>query len=199
MLASNGIGNIDKQIYDNSKDWQRLPGYVSTEIAIQNPFILFYVSENDWSSGHKYDYWNINFTSAASINNTAIEKTVYDPSVSGFCMPKTAAFTGFTTTGGYTSNSSQLNVSGSFNEGYNFFTGVSSGTIFIDGFGYRNTYNSTCGAINMLGGGGYYWLSGASSASHGRDLGFIGGIVNPQEPNPRSMGFSVRSVAEDNN
>ena len=51
----------------------------------------------------------------------------------------------------------------------------------------------------MLGGGGYYWLSGASSASHGRDLGFISGIVNPQEPNPRSMGFSVRSVAEDNN
>ena len=196
MLASNGAGNADKPFYDNSKDWERASGYVSTETAIQNPFTFYYKRNDDWSSSHNYDYWNISFTSSTDVNNIATEKTVYDPSPTGFTLPRTAAFTGFTTTGNNTSNSSQFNVSGSWNSGWNFFTGVNSGTIFFDGLGYRNTYNGATGAVVYVGEEGSFWASGASSASDGRYLDFDSGFVYPQYAYNRSSGFSVRSVKE---
>ena len=198
MLASNGAEDVDKPIYDNSIDWESLPGYVNTEIAIQNPFTFYYKSMNDWSSSHNYDYWNINFTGAAGVNNTATEKTVYDPSVSGFTLPRTAAFTGFTTTGNNTSNSSEFNVSGSWDNGLIFFTGVGSNTISFEAFGYRETYNGATGYVSGNGTEGIFWQSGASSVSFARNLDFVPDRVYPQHVYNRSYGFSVRPVSEDN-
>ena len=192
MLASNGAEDVDKPIYDNSIDWERAGGYVSTATAIQNPFTFYYVNDNDWSQSHNWDYWNINFTGAAGVNNTATEKTVYDPSPTGFTLPRTAAFTGFTTTGNNTTTSSQFNVSGSWDSGWNFFTGVNSNTIFFDGLGFRDTY----GAVVYVGEAGLFWASGASSASFGRILFFRSGFVRPQGADGRSYGFSVRPVSE---
>ena len=190
-----------KPFYDNQYPWQQIGGYQATATAIQNPFTFYYVKDNDWSSSHSYQFWNKNFTAAASVNNTATLKTIYSPSPSGFVEPKTAAFTGFTSTGGNTSNSSQFNVSGSFNQGYFFYTnGWKTGsTVFFDALGYRDTYSgrsSGTGAVVLVGGDGNFWASGASSASYGRRLSFDSGAVVPQTTIDRSRGFSVRPVSE---
>ena len=172
-------------------------GFQATNTAIQNPFTFYYVSNNDWSSSHSFQFWNKNFTSDPGITNAATAKTIYSPSPSGFVEPKTAAFTGFTSTGAYTNNSSQFNVSGIWNRGWNFYTnGWKTGnTIFFDALGYRDTYNGA-GAVVLVGGEGYFWASGASSASYGRTLYFLSGRVNPQYALLRSCGFSVRPVKE---
>ena len=79
--------------YDNQSQWQRISGYQATATAIQNPFTFYYVSNGDWSSSHSYQFWNKNFTAAASVNNTETLKTIYSPSPSGYVEPKTAAYT----------------------------------------------------------------------------------------------------------
>jgi len=176
----------------------RINSYASTGQAIQAPFTFYYVRDNDWSESHNWDYWNKNFTSAASVDNTVTVKTIYDPSVSGFALPRTAAFTNFTSSGDNTSNSGQYNVSGSFNKGWNFYTnGWKTGnTIFFDALGFRDTANGATGAVMRVGGDGDFWASGASSASRGRNLDFNSGGVRPQHAGFRSYGFSVRPVSE---
>ena len=191
MLPSNGMGNIDKPYYDNQSQWLRINSYASTGQAIQAPFTFYYVRGNDWSSSHSYQFWNKNFTSDSGITNAATAKTIYSPSPSGFVEPKTAAFTGFTSTGGNTENSSQLNVSGSFNQGFFFYTnGWKTGsTVFFDALGNRDTYSgrsSGTGAVVFVGGEDGFWASGASSASLGRLLYFRSG----------SVGFSVRPAKD---
>ena len=176
----------------------RINSYASTAQAIKAPFTFYYVRENDWSESHNWDYWNKNFTSAVGVNNDATLKTIYSPSPSGYVEPKTAAFTGFTSNGDNTNNSSQFNVSGSFNKGWNFYAnGWKTGsTIFFDGLGYRDTYNGATGAVVGVGEEGHFWSAGASSTSLGRLLFFYSGYVLPQNVDFRSYGFSVRSVKE---
>ena len=176
----------------------RINSYASTGQAIQTPFTFYYVNNNDWSSSHSYQFWNKNFTGAVGINNDVTLKTIYSPSPSGFVEPKTAAFTGFTSTGASTQNSSQYNVSGSFNQGYFFYTnGWKTGsTIFFDGLGYRDTYNGGTGAVVTVGAEGIFWSAGALSTFVGRGLGFGSGYVSSQSTGLRSYGFSVRSVKE---
>ena len=176
----------------------RIGGFQATNTAIQNPFTFYYVQNNDWSSSHSYQFWNKNFTAAASVNNTETLKTIYSPSPSGFVEPKTAAFTGFTSNGDNTSYSSQFNVSGSFNQGFFFYTnGWKTGsTIFFDVLGYRDTDKYASGEVVGVGVEGNYWTSGGSSTSNGRDLGFGSSYVGPQNTNQRSFGFICWSVSE---
>ena len=198
MLPSDGMGNTDKPFYDKQRDWQRIGSQVSTATAIQSPFTLYYVNNGDWSSSHSYQFWNKNFTAAASVNNTETLKTIYSPSPSGFVEPKTAAFTGFTSTGANSTNSSQFNVSGIWNRGWNFYTnGWKTGnTIFYCALGLRDYKNGTNGAIVAVDGVGCFWVSGASSTSNGRYFVFDLGGVGTQNMYSRSGGFSVRSVKE---
>ena len=176
----------------------RINSYASTGQAIQAPFTFYYVNNNDWSSSHSYQFWNKNFTAAASVNNTETLKTIYSPSPSGFVEPKTAAFTGFTSTGANTTNSNQFNVSGGHNQGYSFYTnGWKTGsTIFFYGLGYRDTYNSNTGTIAYVNEEGHFWSFGASSTANGRVLSFTPTSILPQATYHRSYGFSVRSVIE---
>ena len=180
----------------------RVGGFQATNTAIQNPFTFYYVNSNDWSESHNWDYWNKNFTSAASVDNTITTKTIYDPSVSGFNLPRTAAFTNFTSSGDNTSNSGQYNVSGSFNKGWNFYVnGWRTGsTVFFHALGFRDTCSgrsSGTGAVAYVGEDGIYWSAGAYSASYGRSLYFSSGSVHPQDWNRRSDGYTVRSVTYD--
>ena len=179
----------------------RINSYASTAQAIKAPFTFYYVRDNDWSESHNWDYWNKNFTSAASVDNTVTVKTIYDPSVSGFTLPRTAAFTNFTSSGNNTSNGGEFNVSGSFNKGWNFYVnGWRTGsTVFFHALGFRDTYSgrsSGTGAVAYVGENGSFWSAGACSASLGRFLGFGSGLVNPQRWDNRSAGHTVRSVKE---
>ena len=190
-----------KPYYDNQSEWLRINSYASTAQAIKAPFTFYYVRDNDWSESHNWDYWNKNFTNAASVDNTITTKTIYDPSVSGFALPRTAAFTNFTSSGNNTSNGGEFNVSGSFNKGWNFYVnGWRTGsTVFFHALGFRDTYSgrsSGTGAVAYVGESGYYWSAGAFSASYGRDLYFNSGNVDPQNWDYRSSGLTVRSVSE---
>lgn len=181
--------------------WQRIEKSVSTEKAIQDPFTFYYVRSNDWSSSHNFDYWNINFTSAANVDNTATIKTIYDPSVSGFTLPKTAAFTGFTSTGEYSENSMEFNVLGSFNSGWNFYTNgwKSGGTIFFNVLGIRDTESERStgtGIIVYVSERCNYWSSGSFSTAMGYILHIRSDAVYPHNWSDRSRGFTIRSVKE---
>ena len=192
-----------KPYYDNQNPWLRIGGFQATNTAIQNPFTFYYVRDNDWSDSHNFQFWNKNFSTGSDpgITNTATVKTIYDPSVSGFTLPKTAAFTNFTSSGNNTGNGGEFNVSGSFTKGWNFYVnGWRTGsTVFFHALGFRDTYSgrsSGTGAVAYVGEGGYYWSAGAYSASYGRYLGFGSGGVYPQNWYFRSYGRTVRSVSE---
>ena len=151
---------------------------------------------SDWSTSHSYQFWNKNFTSAVNVNNTTTLKTIYDPSVSGFTLPQTAAFTSFTYSGEWTENVSDFNVNGNYNMGWNFYTnGWKKGnTIFFHGLGYRNTNSNQTGTAYST--GIFYWMSGAHSTDFGRDLAAFSNAIYPQDNYNRSHGFCVRSVKE---
>ena len=193
--------------YDNQKNWTKTNSQVTTATAIQNPFTFYYNTKNeDWSLSHNYDYWNKNFTSAvSSVNNAATIKTIYDPSISGFVLPKTAAFTGFTSTGGNTTNFSEYNVYGSFDNGWNFFTDgwKAGGTIFFEALGFRDAYkqrSTYTGELLYVDYCARVWSVGANSTQTAYNFNFNHSAetisVNPLDTSIRSIGFSVRSVLE---
>ena len=195
----NGVG-VHKPYYDNQREWKRVSTLASTSTAIKNPFSFYYINDNGWTTNHKWDFWNINFTNAASVNNTATIKTIYDPSITGFTLPKTAAFTGFTSTGGDTNNSSQYNVNGSYSKGWNFLTGVNNSTIFFESLGIRNVYTGrpkSDGYIISVTERGFYWTSGSYSINFARYLDFANDhITIIQAFDNCSAACSVRSVKE---
>ena len=177
----------------------RINSYASTGQAIKAPFTFYYVRDNDWSESHNWDYWNKNFTSAASIDNTITTKTIYDPSVSGFTLPRTSAFTGFTSTGENTNNTAQFNVSGSFIKGWNFYTHgwKTGGTIFFASLGIRDTFTGRSGNGAVAFSEDSYWTSGAYSTSFGRTLTFYSGFVWPQYNSCfLSFGLPIRPTIE---
>ena len=181
----------------------RINSYASTGQAIKAPFTFYYVQDNDWNDSHNFQFWNKNFStdSDPGITNAATYKTIYDPSVSGFTLPKTAAFTNFTSSGDNTTNGDEFNVSGSFNKGWNFYVnGWRTGsTVFFHALGFRDTYSGRStgtGAVANVGESGYFLSAGAYSASSGRSLGFGSGGVGPQSREDRSYGFTVRSASE---
>ena len=59
--------------------------------------------------------------------------------------------------------------------------------------GYRNTGS---GGLTLVGGDGDYWCAVPSSATDGRYLFFISGLVYPQNALYRAYGFSVRPARE---
>ena len=192
-----------KPFYDNQSQWLRINSYASTEQAIQAPFTFYYVRDNDWNDSHNFQFWNKNFSTdnPPGITNTSTAKTIYDPSVSGFTLPKTAAFTGFTSTGGNTTNSSQFNVSGSFTKGWKFYVNDwrTGSTVFFDALGFRDSYSgrsSGTGTVMYVSESSGCWLSGAYSASGGRCLDFGSSHVSPQGWDFRSYGYTVRPVKE---
>ena len=131
---------LNKFYYDKQREWTRTNSYASTAQAIKAPFTFFYIRDNDWSDNHSYQFWNKNFTSDPSITNTITLKTIYSPSSSGYVEPKTAAFTGFTSSGGDATSYNQ----------YNMVTLIKAGTstllggklvphYFFPALGYRET------------------------------------------------------------
>ena len=189
-----------KPFYDNQRPWQKIRTQVSIGTAIQSPF-TFYCNESDWNSSHSYQFWNKNFTAATGVNNTATIKTIYSPSPSGYVEPKTAAFTGFTSTGGNVVNANQFNVNGAWDKGLNFYTNgwKTGGTIFLAALGFRDIYLNRPTANGEIGGAndsGLYWTAGARTTTFGRFFYFYTGGLYPDNGDYRSAGFTCRSVME---
>ena len=128
-------------------------------------------------------------------NDEVVIKSVYDPSPVGYSLPASNAFTGFTTTGQNTWNSTEFNVKFPFDKGYYFYTkpNKQGETFFFPAFGFR--YSGT-GSLNVVSTYGYCWVAGLSNTLIGRYLSFYSGDVYPLNYAYRSYGFAVRSAEE---
>ena len=168
--------------------------------AIQNPGIFFTrydSSSNTWCNlAWHNNFWNAAITASGDLgdNQASAIKTIYDPSPVGYMLPAGRAFTGFTTTGDNTSDSSQFNVVGSWANGWNMKK-KSTDTVgnYYPASGYR-AYDS--GGLTGVGSDGGYWSFAPGSQALARYLSFDSGYVGPLDYYYRSGGFSVRPSRE---
>ncbi len=193
---------VDKsKLATNSHFTENAGDNMSIMNGIQHPD-FYYTGGSNWNSNYGYyNLWSADNTVTGGWNvgnDNPVVKTVYDPSPVGFKMPANNAFTGFTANG---QNEGTMNVDGtdvgqtfSNNFGHNFWTSSSKkATINFPASGFRF---SNGGALNDVGGSGYYWLAVPNGLSNGCDLFFHSYNVRPLSNDARSFGFSVRPVSE---
>ena len=162
---------------------------MSIQNGIQHPE-TFYRDGGSWYYGYnQYNLWSMDNTTTG-FNDDAVVKTIYDPCPAGFHMPASNAFTGFTTNG---QNNGPMNVSGAWDDGWNFNNKISSpdATVYFPAWGWRER-------IGLLQneGWGWYWSAVPYDTRYGSLMTFFLGFVNPQYNESRAYGFSVRPVAE---
>ena len=163
-------------------------GGYSLQNTIQHPDMFY-----GWNSGYEDVYfkniWSADNTSA-DYNDNPVVKTVYDPCPAGFHMPASNAFTGFTKNG---QNGSIINVSGAWDNGWNFNNKISSpdATVYFPASGWRG------GIASPGGDSGHYWSAVPSHyTAQGCLLFFNLWNVYTRYNEERSAGYSVRPVAE---
>lgn len=196
---SNGLVNTNKTWYDkdgNAHTESLQTENLSTGVAcIMNYILKPDVMQNQSSGDNTYaNLWSAD-NNVYTANDENVIKTIYDPSPVGFKLPPSNAFTGFTTTGNYTNNTSQINGEwDSSLKGWNFYTDSSKNkTIFFPVSGCR--YYSDGGADDV-GSCGYCWSAVPFSQYKGRYLFFASSNVSPLGSNYRAYGFGVRSSQE---
>ena len=199
FLPSNGLANTNKIWYDkdgNAHTESPQTENLSTGIAcIKNYILKPDVMHSQYSGDNTYaNLWSAD-NNVYTANDENVIKTIYDPSPVGFKLPPSNAFTGFTTTGNYTINTSQINGEwDSSLKGWNFYTDSSKNkTIFFPASGYRRYSN---GGASNVGGYGYCWSAVPNNQYYGRFLGFTSSVVDPLDYNNRAYGFGVRSSQE---
>ena len=165
----------------------------------------FYTWGSNWDSNYGYyNLWSADNTVTGNNNqgnDNPVVKTVYDPCPTGFKMPANNAFTGFTTTGQYSTARLEFNVDGTSDEqtynnnyGHNFWTSSSkTATINFPASGDRSIYN---GSLVRVGSIGFYWSAVPGVPNYGCLLYFDSGDVAPLALNTRPYGFSARPVSE---
>lgn len=168
--------------------------------AIQNPnkFFTRHNSNNhNWNNLAWFNnFWNAAMTASSSLadDQDTVIKTIYDPCPPDYVMPSGRAFTGFTSTGSNSEDSTQFNVVGAFANGWKFKKNTND-TVgnFFPASGSRA--NGT-GGLTGMGGHGRYWVCAPNSQASARFLYFSSGGVYPLYYNYRSSGFSVRPCRE---
>ena len=201
LRPSNGLADTNKTWYDkNGTSSQSNPAtenFSAGVTCIMNYILKPDVMQNQASGDNAYaNLWSVDNT-VYTANDNPVVKTVYDPSPVGFKLPPGNVFTGFTTTGGSTSTSSEINGtwSSSSLKGWNFYTDSSkSKTIFFPASGYRYRSN---GMVSNVSSDGFYWSAVPSSPTKGHYLYFSSLQVIPlSTSNYRAVGFGVRSCQE---
>ena len=194
ILPGDGMGNTDKPTYDKQYPvFSRQNSAVATNIAILHPYIYYFLLDGSWSSNNSLEFWNKGNTSTA-YDNTIVNKTIYDPSPSGYKLPQTAAFSGF----------SSSNVSGPYNKGWNFYCypNATGQTFFLAALGFRDMISSrmsasTGGNIGYCSVYGVYFTAGPHpTASNDRFFTLYSGGTIIQDANGRSLGCQVWPVSE---
>lgn len=174
-----------------------------------------YVNDGDWYWGHNDKLWGgIPFSSATInynnivANNGAVNKSIFDPCPSGWMLPKSDAWMGFTNTGLNTSATSDANHIATQNyenygtervdHGMIFYMQAwrSGPTSFFPLCGWR-TGDGSCFVVNAC--GGYY--TSASSFNNATSIFHIHpSLVNPYDYgyqySRRSCAYPIRCVRE---
>jgi len=170
--------------------------------AIQNPnkfFTRHNSSNHNWNNLAWFNnFWNAAMTASSSLDDDqdSVIKTIYDPCPPDYVMPSGRAFTGITTTGSNTTDSTQFNVVGAWAAGWKFKKNANDNEgNFFPASGNRA---SDSGGLADVGGGGNYWVCAPGSQANARSLGFHSGGLYPLDSYYRSIGFSVRPCRESN-
>lgn len=170
---------------------------VDLKTSILTPGI-FYKGSGDWCSTLFNNLWTgkLSVSSRYQEVEANITKTVYDPSPTGYKMPASRVFTGFTTTGEESHNKSEFNVPDpdNFSQGWDFYTSsTKTDTIFFAAAGNRLGFS---GSIMSIGSYAYYYtaLSGTTTAAFrmhfdSSHLDLLAGVN-------KGSGGSVRPVLE---
>ena len=195
LLPGTGIGSIDKPYYDNQiVAFKRNTNTATMSTGILNPTTM-YGAESGWCNTN-LELWNKGNTVYTNNNNT-VYKTIYDPSPSDYSIPKTAAFTGFTTTGYNSTTYSEFNVVGAYNGGWNFYClpNFNGPMIFFKALGCRDAYpvrsSGGIGGLYYLD-YGFYLLSSLQNSTDPRFLYMTSGCLYPNGANEQtSYGLSV--------
>ena len=197
---SNGLANTNKIWYDKDgnahTESPKTENFSTGATCIMNYILKPDVMQSQYYGDNTYaNLWSAD-NNVYTANDENVIKTIYDPSPVGFKLPPGNVFTGFTTTGGSTSTSSEINGtwSSSSLKGWNFYTDSSkSKTIFFPASGYRSYSN---GGAGNGGSYGYCWSAVPSSQNSGRFLYFSSSSVSPLSNSVRACGFGVRSSQE---
>ncbi len=198
---SNGLANTNKIWYDKDgnahTESPKTENFSTGATCIMNYILKPDVMQSQYYGDNTYaNLWSAD-NNVYTANDENVIKTIYDPSPVGFKLPPGNVFTGFTTTGGSTSTSSEINGtwSSSSLKGWNFYTDSSkSKTIFFPASGYRYRSN---GMVSNVSSDGFYWSAVPSSPTKGRYLYFYSLQVIPlSTSNYRAVGFGVRSSQE---
>ena len=197
---SNGLANTNKIWYDKDgnahTESPKTENFSTGATCIMNYILKPDVMQSQYYGDNTYaNLWSAD-NNVYTANDENVIKTIYDPSPVGFKLPPGNVFTGFTTTGGSTSTSSEINGtwSSSSLKGWNFYTDSSkSKTIFFPASGFRGY---SLGGAYVVGSYGYCWSAVPSNQSNGRGLYFYSSGVSPLRYNYRAYGFGVRSSQE---
>lgn len=199
FLPSDGLDNTNKTWYD--KDGVHSTSSPATEsfspgiTCIKNYILKPNVMQKQLGGDNTYqNLWSAdNYVYIA--NDNLVIKTIYDPSPVGFKLPASNAFTGFTTTGDYTTTFSQ--IKGTWDnalKGWRFYTSsVKDKTIFFPASGYRNYSN---GNSTRIGISGFCWSAVSYSTHSAYCMYFTLSNVLPLHYYSRAYGFGVRSSKE---
>ena len=195
MLPGNGLGDMDKTCYTTDTQYAfQHTGLNTNDIKeyIRNPHKFNIKEEMD---GVYYNLWSTDNDKTVPNDDEVVIKTVYDPSPVGYSLPASNAFTGFTTTGGHTDNSSEFNVNGGFDKGWHFYRkpNKQGHTIFFPACGRRHSNTGSLRLVTMY---GFFWVAGPDNRHYGRYLSFGSGSVYPLYYYSRSFGLAVRSAEE---
>ena len=171
---------------------------MSISNSIQHPE-NYYTFGSSWTSNPPtgytwYNLWSANNTTTG-FNDNIVIKTVYDPCPAGFKMPASNAFTSFSKVGNNTATLGDVNVSSAWSNGWNFNNKITApdASVYFPASGFRN---NGFGSLDDVGSLGYYWSALHGGTSNGYGLTFAQWYVSPLYYDGRSLGFSVRPVAE---
>lgn len=205
------VGGVEVNYQNKNKTWYDADGSAHNGgQTIPNSYFAFgdnniittgIKSPNIFNTNYYADYQSRNLWSANNdsynANDDEVIKTIYDPCPAGYKMPPGNVFTGFSLTGNSTTSMSDLNVSGAWDAGWNFYCGLNKTgeTVFFPVTGRRNSNNSGIGLYGFYG-YGYYWSAAPNDTRNGWLLSFYLSRLAPFDRDNIMMGFGVRPCQE---
>lgn len=186
------------------------PGSFETQPEGPTHNVDLYINDGDWYWGHNDELWGgIPFNKATKnysdivANNGATKKSLFDPCPSGWILPQSDAWMGFTKTGLNTAGNHDLQNYKNYNteiidHGLVFYMEEwrNGSTSFFPFCGWR-TGDGSCFVVNSCGG---YYTSAASFNNASSILHIHTSLVNPYDYGyqyaRRSCAYPVRCVRE---
>lgn len=119
-------------------------------------------------------------------------KTANDPCPAGYRVPTSAEWTGVNSNNTVSRSGAWTNSFTYYNSALHYGPNSTTKLLTLPAAGYRGDTN---GALSDRGANGYYWSS-TEISTNARNLNFDSSSVIPANGNNRTLGFSVRCIAE---